>query len=67
MLELGVGFNTPSIIRWPFDEIAVSHPRATLIRINRDNPETPKELAGQAIGLDQDIAEVLNALVVDKY
>jgi len=37
LLELGVGFNTPGIIRFPFEKIAQSLGSATLIRMNRDD------------------------------
>lgn len=39
ILEYGVGFNTPSIIRFPFERMAAIFPDATLIRINKDHPE----------------------------
>lgn len=39
LLEYGVGFNTPSIIRFPFERMAAEFPRTTLIRINKDYPE----------------------------
>jgi len=63
LLELGVGFNTPGVIRWPFEDIAAAHPRATLVRINRDEPEVPRELFDKAGGLKWDIAQTIRALV----
>lgn len=39
LLEIGVGFNTPSIIRFPFERIASQHSNVTLVRVNRDYPE----------------------------
>ena len=39
LLELGVGFNTPTIIRHPFEQLAAKLSNATLIRINRDYPQ----------------------------
>lgn len=38
LLELGVGFNTPTIIRFPFERMAWQLPQATLVRVNRDYP-----------------------------
>lgn len=35
LLELGVGFNTPTIIRYPFELMAESYKNVTLIRINK--------------------------------
>ena len=38
LLELGVGLNTPTIIRFPFERMAAQLPQATLVRVNRDHP-----------------------------
>ena len=38
-LELGVGFNTPTIIRYPFEQMVYHNPNALLVRLNRDYPE----------------------------
>lgn len=62
LLELGVGFNTPVIIRWPFEKITIQHPNATLIRMNIDHPEVPEELMDKNIMFNTDIAEVLNEI-----
>ncbi|MCG6880676.1 MAG: NAD-dependent protein deacetylase, SIR2 family [Deltaproteobacteria bacterium] len=37
LLEFGVGFNTPSIVRYPFERIAATHGDSLLIRVNRDD------------------------------
>ncbi|MBO8445041.1 MAG: hypothetical protein IAC23_05015 [Bacteroidetes bacterium] len=39
LLELGVGYNTPAIIRFPFEELASQYANITLARINRDHVE----------------------------
>ncbi|MDP0318188.1 hypothetical protein Q7Z28_08500 [Glaesserella parasuis] len=44
-LELGIGFNTPTIIRYPFEQMTYRNPQATLIRLNRDHPEGFAETA----------------------
>ncbi len=38
-LELGVGYNTPGIIRFPFEAMVRNNPNALLIRLNQDHPE----------------------------
>ena len=38
-LELGVGYNTPGIIRFPFESMVRNNPNALLIRLNRDHTE----------------------------
>ena len=40
MLEYGVGYNTPTIIRFPFERMAAELPHTTLIRINKDYPDS---------------------------
>ena len=39
LLEFGIGYNTPGIIRLPFEQMAQRFPHTTLVRFNRDNPE----------------------------
>lgn len=39
LLEFGVGFNTPVIIRFPFEQMASVFPQTALIRFNRDYPQ----------------------------
>ena len=39
LLELGVGFNTPTIIRFPFERLNKILPNASLIRVNKENFE----------------------------
>jgi len=57
LLELGVGFNTPGIIRFPFERFALKHPNATLIRVNRDNTASLASLRN-AILLPTEIAQL---------
>ena len=59
LLELGVGFNTPSIIRWPFERIALKHPSATLVRVNLNDAAVPKAIEERSIVFHEDIALVL--------
>lgn len=39
LLEFGIGFNTPSIIRFPFEQMAASNSKISLVRFNRDYPQ----------------------------
>ena len=39
LLEFGVGFNTPIIIRFPFEQMAGNFEGTTLVRFNRDYPQ----------------------------
>ncbi len=40
LLEIGVGFNTPGIIRFPFEQMTNNSKKTILIRINKDYPST---------------------------
>lgn len=70
IVELGVGFNTPGVIRWPFEKFTRLIPRAKLFRVNRGYadiqhpgyPKVPKDLAGRAYSLPLDAGEVIRAL-----
>lgn len=62
MLELGIGFNTPVIIRFPFERIAFQNPKATIIRLNSDYPEGPAETASRTISFTEDMDAVIKRL-----
>ena len=62
LLELGVGFNTPGIIRWPFELIAQRHPNARLVRVNLQDARLPGSIGDRSIGLPEDLARVLGDL-----
>lgn len=62
LLELGVGFNTPAIIRYPFEQITYRNPKATLIRLNSEYPDGPKETAARTISFTENMEEVINRL-----
>ena len=60
--ELGVGYNTPGIIRFPFEEHVYENSRATLIRINRDFADGATENEQKTIAFDEDMNEVMGML-----
>lgn len=61
-LELGVGFNTPSIIRFPFEEFTFKFSNANLVRINMNFADVPNEIGVKSITICDDIAKVLKEL-----
>lgn len=61
-MELGVGFNTPGIIRYPFERMTYQNPNATLIRLNKDYPDGVSENKFKTIAFDEDMMEVISAL-----
>jgi len=61
-IELGVGFNTPGIIRYPFEQRTYVNPNATIIRLNRDYPYGAVENEDKTIAFDEDMMGVIRAL-----
>lgn len=61
-LEFGVGYNTPGIIRYPFERFTYANPNAHLIRFNRDYPEGITENKDKTIGFTEDMNMVLAML-----
>jgi NAD-dependent SIR2 family protein deacetylase len=61
-LEFGVGFNTPGIIRYPFEELTYKLENAFLIRINDRFANIPNDIAEKGFGVQDDINEVINGI-----
>ena len=61
-LELGVGFNTPGIIKYPFWGMAGKNKRAMYASINRGEAYAPSEIEERSIVIDADIAETIDAV-----
>lgn len=61
-LELGVGMNTPGIIKFPFWKMTAQNLRATYACINYGEAAAPKEIEPSSICIDGDISAVLEAL-----
>ena len=62
-LELGVGFNTPVIIKYPFWKLTNKNSKATYISINLNENYAPKEIEKQSILINEDIKEVITNLL----
>ncbi len=58
-LELGVGYNTPSIIKYPFWQMTNDNNSATFISLNYQEATCPKEIEPQSILIEDDISAVL--------
>lgn len=58
-LELGVGANTPAIIKYPFWEFTSENPNATYACINFEEAFAPHNIKNQAICIQSDIGKVL--------
>lgn len=62
LLELGVGFNTPVIIKYPFWKLTAQNNRATYACVNFGEAIAPGEIKEQSICINADIAAVLKGL-----
>ena len=63
LLELGVGFNTPIIIRFPFEQMTLQNEKWNLVRINKDNVMTWNDIDDKSILIQDDIDNVINELL----
>lgn len=61
-LELGVGGNTPIIIKYPFWKMTANNPQAMYACINLGESMCPGEIEEKSICIDGDIRDVLEAL-----
>lgn len=60
--ELGVGYNTPAIIKYPFWQMTARNPQATYACISQAQAACPREIAPKAILIDAEIGDTLQAL-----
>lgn len=58
-LELGVGANTPGIIKYPFWQMTAYNDAATYACINLGQAYAPPQIAQRSICIDADIGEIL--------
>ncbi len=61
-LELGVGGNTPGIIKYPFWRLTAENKRAFYACVNLENAYAPAEIAGRSLCLRADIGEVISSI-----
>lgn len=64
-LELGVGMNTPVIIKYPFWRMTAQNPNAIYACVNFGESACPKGIEKQSICLNMDIFTLLNQLTWD--
>jgi len=62
LLELGVGYNTPIIIKYPFWQLSAENPKAVYACINNGEAFCPTEIETQSICINSDIGSILEQL-----
>lgn len=61
-LELGVGYNTPGIIKVPFLQQCYQREESFFLSINQDYWKIPSELKGKSLLLQGDISQIVSKL-----
>ena len=61
-LELGVGYNTPGIIKYPFWKMTAKNPKTTYVCLNKGEAHVPGEIMERSICINDDLGEVLQQL-----
>ena len=59
LLEFGVGFNTPVIIRFPFEQMAAQFPDTTLVRFNRDYPQLSTQGISRYVAFTEGVEQII--------
>ncbi len=62
-LELGVGYNTPVIIKFVFQKLTAENPLATYACINYGEAYAPEEISSQSIIINADAGKVISKLL----
>lgn len=62
-LELGVGSNTPVIIKYPFWKLTMQNSKAVYACVNYGECFCPKEIEKQSICIDADLRHILEKLI----
>lgn len=59
ILELGVGFQTPTVIRWPFEKLVFFNQRSHMYRINKNFYQITEEIKERAVPVQADSLEFI--------
>ena len=62
VLELGVGFKTPTVIRWPFEKTVSINKKAHMYRIHESFSQLPEAVKGKADGVSENSLEFFRNL-----
>lgn len=61
-IELGVGYNTPGIIKYPFWKMTNTFPKAAYVCLNQGEAYVPENIRDESICINEDIGKVLKQL-----
>ena len=63
LLEFGVGFNTPGIIRIPFEQMVYKNKDWNLVRLNKGNCMTFLDIQDKTIEVEDDIKKIIDKIL----
>ncbi len=61
-LDLGIGLNTPSIIKYPFWQMTYDNENAFYVSVNLDYSQCPKEIAKRSLCINEDIGKTIGLI-----
>ena len=64
LLELGVGFNTPTIIRFPFEKLTRENEQISLVRLNLNEAVIPEHFGARAVGINVDMQQSIEDIAL---
>ena len=62
LIEIGVGYNTPIIIKYPFERMVYQNKKTHMIRINKDYPYAGDDISAKCILFDEETNKILKDL-----
>lgn len=62
VLELGVGFTLPSVIRWPFEKTVYFNKKSRMYRINEKFAQKTEEIGARMVSVEENSVEFLRKL-----
>lgn len=62
LIEVGVGYNTPAIIKYPFERMTYQNKNFHLVRINKDYPTADEAISNKTICFDEDTVQIFQDL-----
>ena len=62
LLELGAGFNTPGIIRFPFEKLTAENRNIRLVRLNLNEAVIPESISERSAGINADMKKSIEDL-----